>query len=103
MCAFFGATAIGWNGVQLSQVARHAPPGQAGAVTGASGFLTFTGVVLGPPLFAVLAGVTGSYRAGFAAFGTLSILCGLWLLVTRRDYGFRNHSRFDTMGARFRG
>ena len=72
MCAFFGATAIGWNGVQLSQVARHAPPGQAGAVTGASGFLTFTGVVLGPPLFAVLAGMTGSYRAGFAAFGTLS-------------------------------
>ncbi len=85
VCAFFGATAIGWNGVQLSQVARHAPPGQAGAVTGASGFLTFTGVVLGPPLFAVLAGITGSYRAGFAAFGTLSILCGLWLLLTRRD------------------
>jgi MFS family permease len=85
VCAFFGATAIGWNGVQLSQVARHAPSGQAGAVTGASGFLTFTGVVLGPPLFAMLASVTGSYRAGFAAFGTLSLLCGLWLLVTRDD------------------
>ena len=85
VCAFFGATAIGWNGVQLSQVARHAPPGQAGAVTGASGFLTFTGVVLGPPLFAVLSGATGSYRAGFAAFGTLSILCGVWLLSTRGD------------------
>jgi predicted MFS family arabinose efflux permease len=85
VCACFGATAIGWNGVQLSQVARHAPPGQAGAVTGASGFLTFTGVVLGPPLFAVLAGATGSYRTGFAAFGTLSLLCGLWLLSTRRD------------------
>jgi MFS family permease len=85
VCACFGATAIGWNGVQLSQVARHAPPGEAGAVTGASGFLTFTGVVLGPPLFAVLAGATGSYRTGFAAFGTLSLLCGLWLLSTRRD------------------
>jgi MFS family permease len=85
VCACFGATAIGWNGVQLSQVARHAPPGQAGAVTGASGFLTFTGVVLGPPLFAVLAGATGSYRTGFAAFGTLSLLCGLWLLSTRGD------------------
>ena len=85
VCACFGATAIGWNGVQLSQVARHAPAGQAGAVTGASGFLTFTGVVLGPPLFAVLAGATGSYRTGFAAFGTLSLLCGLWLLSTRGD------------------
>ena len=35
--AVFGMTAIGWNGVQLSEVARHAPAGQAGAVTGASG------------------------------------------------------------------
>jgi hypothetical protein len=33
----------------------------------------------------MLASVTGSYRAGFAAFGTLSLLCGLWLLVTRDD------------------
>ena len=85
VCALFGATAIGWNGVQLSQVARHAPPGQAGAVTGASGFLTFMGVVLGPPLFALLAGATGSYRVGFAVFGTLTLLCGLWLLATRKD------------------
>jgi sugar phosphate permease len=83
VCALFGATAIGWNGVQLSQVARHAPPGQAGAVTGAGGFLTFTGVVIGPPSFAVLAGATGSYRTGFAVFGTLTLLCGLRLLGTR--------------------
>jgi MFS family permease len=80
VCAIFGATAIGWNGVQLSQVARHAPPGQAGAVTGASAFLTFTGVVLGPPLFAALVGATGSYRVGFAVFGTLTLGCGLSLL-----------------------
>ncbi len=85
VCALFGTTAIGWNGVQLSQVARHAPPGQAGAITGASAFLTFTGVVLGPPLFAALAGATGSYRTGFAVFGTLSLLCGVWLLWTRND------------------
>jgi MFS family permease len=85
VCAAFGGTAIGWNGVQLSQVARHAPPGQAGSVTGAAGFLTFTGVVLGPPLFALLAGATGSYRVGFAVFGTLSLACGAWLLAARAD------------------
>jgi len=84
VCAIFGATAIGWNGVQLSQVAHHAPEGQAGAVTGASGFVTFAGVVLGPPTFALLAAVTGSYRVGFAVFGTLSLLCGAWLLHSRR-------------------
>ena len=53
VCALFGASAIGWNGVQLAEVARHSPPGEAGAITGASGFVTFAGVVVGPPLFAL--------------------------------------------------
>ena len=66
-CALFGATSIGWNGVQLAEVARQAPEGQAGAITGASGFITFAGVVLGPPLFALLASLSGSYRVAFIA------------------------------------
>jgi len=81
LIAVFGASAIGWNGVQLAEVARHAPRGSAGAITGAAGFITFSGVVAGPPLFAVLAGATGSYRAGFVVIGVLSGLCGLALLV----------------------
>jgi MFS family permease len=81
VCARFGATAIGWNGVQLAEVARHAPAGQAGTVTGASGFITFAGVVLGPPIFAVLAAATGSYRVGFVVFGTASLVCGARLLA----------------------
>jgi MFS family permease len=84
VAAFFGSTAIGWNGVQLSQVTRHAPPGQAGAITGASGFITFAGVVSGPPLFALLAAVTDGYRTGFIVFGTLCLLCGAALLVRAR-------------------
>jgi len=78
--AAFGCTAIGWNGVQLAEVARHAPQGAAGAVTGASGFITFAGVVAGPPIFALLSTVTGSYRAGFAVFAALSALGGAALL-----------------------
>ena len=42
------SSAIGWNGVQLSELARRAPPGAAGIVTGASGFITFGGVMVGP-------------------------------------------------------
>ena len=84
VCALFGATALGWNGVQLAQLARLAPHGHAGAVTGAVGFVTFAGVVIAPPAFALLAGVMGSYRAGFTAMGSLSLICGLWLLHTRR-------------------
>ena len=79
--AVFGATAIGWNGVQLAEVARNAPPGAAGAITGAAGFITFAGVVCGPPAFAGLAAVTGSYAAGFVATGLGTLLAGVAFLM----------------------
>src|SRR5206468_6688319 len=80
---FFGATAIGWNGVQLSEVARHAPKGAAGAVTGATAFITFSGVVAGPPIFALLAAVTGDYHTGFGVFAALSGASGVLLIMSR--------------------
>ena len=83
LAALFGATAIGWNGVQLSEVARLAPPGSAGKVTGATGFVTFAGVVVGPPSFALLSSATGSYRIGFAAFAAASIAAAVALLARR--------------------
>ena len=70
--AVFGATAIGWNGVQLAELARRAPEGDAGAITGATGVITFSGVVAGPPLFGALAALTGSTRSGFAATALLA-------------------------------
>ena len=82
--AAFGATAIGWNGVQLAELARHAPPGKAGAITGGAGVITFAGVVVGPPSFALLASAGGGYRAGFVATGLVSLGCGLWLLWSGR-------------------
>ena len=83
LAALFGATAIGWNGVQLSEVARLAPPGSAGKVTGATGFVTFAGVVVGPPSFALLSNATGSYRIGFVTFAAASIAAALALLGRR--------------------
>ena len=80
VAACFGATGIGWNGVQLSEIARRAPPGEAGAITGASGFITFGGVVSGPPAFALLAAVTDSYRTGFLVLGIACLVCGSALL-----------------------
>jgi len=84
LVAAFGGTAIGWNGVQLAEVARRAPPGAAGAVTGAASFVTFSGVVIGPPLFAALASATGSYRVSFAVIGATSAATAGWLAWTRR-------------------
>lgn len=84
LATVFGATAIGWNGVQLAEVARHSPPGEAGAITGATGFIGFSGVVVGPPLFGFLATATGDYRTGFVAFGGAILICGGWVLVRCR-------------------
>ena len=85
LALLFGATAIGWNGVQLAEVARLAPPGTAGKVTGASGFVTFAGVVIGPPSFALLATLTGSYRTGFAVFAAISIAGALALTRSQKS------------------
>jgi MFS family permease len=63
----FGASAIGWNGVYLAEVARRAPPGMASMATGGTLAFTFLGVVLGPPVFGLLSTVFGTYRAGFLA------------------------------------
>ena len=83
--ALFGATAIGWNGVQLAEVARHSPEGEAGAVTGATGVVTFSGVVAGPPLFGALAALTGSTRSGFVALALLSAAAAIaFAIIPRR-------------------
>ncbi|MDB5964283.1 MAG: major facilitator superfamily 1 [Polaromonas sp.] len=80
LLAAFGATAIGWNGVFLAEVARLAPAGQASGATGGVSAFTFFGVVVGPPLFALIATSTGSYRAGYAALALPMAWCcvSLW-------------------------
>jgi predicted MFS family arabinose efflux permease len=76
----FGATALGWNGVYLAEVARQAPPGMAGVATGGTLAITFFGVMLGPPMFGGLAGLFGSYRVGFGALAVPLGVCAfvLW-------------------------
>jgi MFS family permease len=82
---FFGATAIGWNGVYLAEAARSAPAGKAGEATGGTLFFTFLGVVLGPSIFAVIASGTGSYPMGFIFFAGLTFLCGVGGLLSCRN------------------
>lgn len=81
----FGASAIGWNGVYLAEVARQAPTGQASLATGGTLAVTFFGVVLGPPTFGALAALSGSYRAGFAALAVATGLCTFALLRARHQ------------------
>jgi MFS family permease len=80
LLAAFGASATGWNGVYLAEVARLAPPGMAGTATGGSLSVTFFGVVLGPAIFGGISGLFDSYSAGFIALGLPVALC-CWSLV----------------------
>lgn len=74
LCAVYGATAIGWNGVYVAEVARVAPEGNVAIATGASLALTYFGVVVGPFFFWLIVTLTGSYAAAFglAALVTLA-------------------------------
>lgn len=78
--AVFGASAIGWNGVYLAEVARRAPAGAVGAATAAALFITFGGVLAGPPIFAFMVKTGMSYGAAFIAVAAPALLCGLALL-----------------------
>ncbi len=73
----FGSSAIGWNGVFLAEIARQAPKGQAGVATGGTLCITFLGVMVGPPIFGVLASMLSSYGL---SYGVLSIL-GIVILM----------------------
>ena len=50
----------------LSEIARLSPPRAIGSTTGAAMFLTFMGVVAGPPLFAAVQSLLGSYARSYA-------------------------------------
>jgi MFS family permease len=74
------ATAMSWHGILLSEAARLAPVGRAGAVTG--GVLSFgqMGAFLCPSVFSLLLRVTGGYAAGWAICAVPAVLVGVNLL-----------------------
>lgn len=77
LCVVFGATAIGWNGVYIAEIARIAPAGNVALVTGASIAFTYVGVVVMPVLFWVIVAVSAGYTIAFNAAGALTLLAGL--------------------------
>jgi len=81
----FGASAIGWNGVYLAEVARRAPPGMASSATGGTLAFTFLGVVIGPPIFGALSTGFGTYRAGFMGLMVVAVVSGVLLFWGQRS------------------
>lgn len=90
--AMLGATAIGWNGVFLAEVARVAPAGQAGLATGGCLFFTFAGVVTSPLLFGALQRASGSYALCFAAAAAVCAVVGIVLAARNAPRAARSRA-----------
>ena len=73
LCFAFGFVGMSWNGVYASEVARLAPPGAVGRVTGACMFVVFAGVLFGPVAFIVLLQVFGAYTTSFVLTAVASV------------------------------
>ena len=84
VCVLFGLTAVGWNGVQISETARLAPPGMAAVVSGGTTFIMFFGVVFYPPIFALIHGAADSYRVPIVVLAVPAFLLGVVQLAAGR-------------------
>ena len=85
LMTIFGASAIGWNGVYMAEVARVSPPGMIASTTGASLFFTYLGGIVCPSGFAFVIMATESYQYGFIIFGLLALVVSLNLLFSKKQ------------------
>ena len=84
--SLFGATALGWNGIYIAELARQAPAGTASVATGGGLAVTFLGVVLGPPLFGALSAGFGGYALGYLALAVPALASAVLLIRFRREF-----------------
>ncbi|TQF76896.1 MFS transporter [Elioraea sp. Yellowstone] len=72
------ATVMAFHGLMLAEVARLAPQGRAGPVTGGVLFFAQIGQIVLPPLFGLLA-VAAGYAAAWLVFALPALVMGAWL------------------------
>ena len=84
LCFCFGLVGMGWNGVYASEIARLSPPGEVGRTTGASFFITFSGVFFGPVIFASAYTITSTYSTTFLVTAIISVCSYLCIFNAKR-------------------
>ncbi|MBK5204080.1 MAG: MFS transporter [Polaromonas sp.] len=77
----FGASASGWNGVYLAEVARQAPPGAVGKATSGTLAFTFLGVIVGAPVFGLIASGPGGFSMAFGMQALMALGAALLLFA----------------------
>ena len=80
----FGATAVGWNGIYLAEVARNSPHGTVSVVTAGSSLWSYAGILFGPAAFATLYRLTGSYTITFGWLTIIAVLGLAFISAARR-------------------
>ena len=79
----YGAFVISWNGTSQAEFAHLAPPGEVAAVGAVQNALAFSGAVVGPPLFAIIASLA-SYRLAFLAVAACLLAVAVWQIAAAR-------------------
>lgn len=79
-----GASCLGWNGIVHAECARLSPPGMVSLVAGGTAFFVFGGVMIGPPVFTLVYGATGSYSLTFGLMVACGVAALALLMLARR-------------------
>jgi len=69
-----GFTVTSWNGVQVAEVVRLAPPELIHEAASGATILVFVGSISGPLIYAVTAQLVGSLATGYMAIAAVSLL-----------------------------
>ena len=77
----YGTVVISWNGVSIAEFAALAPAGQVAAVAAVQTALAFSGAVIGPPLFGLIAAVA-DYRTAFLLVAAFVLAAAIWQIST---------------------
>jgi predicted MFS family arabinose efflux permease len=86
----FGASAVGWNGIYLAEVARNSPHGMVSVVTAGASVWNYGGILIGPAAFATLYRSIGSYTITFGWLTIIAVLGLLFITFARRSPSGRN-------------
>jgi MFS family permease len=79
----YGSVVSSWNGTSQAEFVHLAPTGDAAAMAAVQTSLAFSGAVIGPPLFALIASAI-SYRAAFWTVAACVLAAAVWQLAAGR-------------------
>jgi MFS family permease len=94
LVAVFGFTAIGSNAVFLTLVGEIAGPEKAGEATGLAVTIAYVGIIVGPPVFGMIADKAGDYFASWILYGLVLFIVNCFAVMFIK---FESRKKTDTL------